>query len=203
MAPFGRIVTARRVGQAVVDTLELWMPTYLGEIERQEGMGVDTLVRPASYTVRSSLVRFPEQQAPAVIVIVPGTAGRPRASGKGVYEAAWQVTVAVIGHGTDLASTRANADRYAAAIRAVMVQKPGLGGFAESVDWEGETYADTDESMARSKAVAAVALAVTVGGVTTRRAGPQSPLGDPFTPPASDPTVQTVHPAIVPTQEEL
>lgn len=186
---FKNIITRQDVEIRVRDTIKTWIDSYLAEVERQNGLNVRQLPRPRSYTRRNEFERWPEDQIPAVIVISPGLTAPPVANGSGQFRGYWGVGVAVITEGQDTDNTRDLAGYYTAAIRALILQRPSLGGFAMGVTWEDERYDDiSDVEMGRTLASGQVVFQVEVEDIVSTKAGPVTPDTPPVTPPDDSPT---------------
>lgn len=185
---FKQIITRQDVELQVIDTLKDWFDTYLAEVERQNALDVRQLPRPRSYSRRNEFERWPEDQIPAVIVISPGLVEPPVANGSGEFRGYWGVGVAVIAEGQDTDNTRDLVGYYTAAIRALILQRPSLGGFAMGVTWEGEHYDDiSDVEMGRTLASGQVVFQVEVEGIVSTKAGPVTPDTPPVDPPPVSP----------------
>lgn len=171
-----RLVSASDVEAALMGQLERWIDSYMSEVERQRDMEVRTLPRPRSWVYSSAVEKFPEDQLPAVILASPGITDPPTADGQGRYSARWRVLVAaeVVARGNRVALGLARL--YATALRATAIQQQALEGLdVWRIDWMGERYDVLDSVDDRTVCVAQVELAVTVGDVTTRGAGPLEP----------------------------
>lgn len=186
---YGQIVTPGMVERAFVATLELWMDDYLGELERVEGYDVGEVVRPAGIITASQFAKWPEDQLPLIMVIAPGTTGKPERHAQGRYNVAWAVTAAAIVSDIDELEARRLAGAYAGAMRAAILQHKMLKsplhpeGFAQFLSWKGEGYGDLGFEDARTLDSCRVEFAVGVEDVTTEHAGPRTPSGSPGTDP--------------------
>jgi hypothetical protein len=131
------------------------------------------------------------------MTICIGLSSRPRKNGEGGYMADFSVGVAAIVSAKDWDSTLSLAKQYAAASRAVMVQKPSCGGFACGVEWLDESYDDIPAADNRTLAAGMSMFVVSVDNVINRQGGPRTwPFPDPPDPgsqPGSHwPLVETV-----------
>ena len=174
---FGKIVVASEIEYAARDLLKKWFTTYLREIERQVGWEGDPLPSPRNYTNRNEFDALPGEELPKVVVISPGTEGRPEhPEGDGYYRAVWQLGVGV----ATAAQTEEEADRmakmYGAAARGIMAQNQDLGGIAVGVYWIRESYDDLpiDDQFANYKQ-AGVYFGVEVEKAVNRWMGPDEP----------------------------
>lgn len=207
MTIFGDIVSRNQVETAVIETLHAWLPTYIAEVQRQTPGWDEALniPQPRSFTSSNEFHKWPDDQLPCIVVICPGLRGTPVREGRGSYRARFAVGVAAVVTAAQPKMTRQIADMYAAAIRACLVQRPSLGGFASAVIWEDETTSDMPTSETRSVSSGQVIFTVEVEGVTTAQAGPTSvtvPPEDPSVPYAEWPLVETTNLEIELNEEE-
>lgn len=184
MTVFGRILHGGQVEDAALATLRAWLPTYLAELERQTGREPGSLPRIRSWSLVSDFSVETEDQLPAGLIVSAGLAEEPERDGERRYAAVWALGVGVITSARDQVTTRRLAMTYAAAIRAVLVQRPALGGLADFVDWIDERYDDVPDDAGRSLAAGRVTFRIGVGDVVTAAAGPSQPdpLPDPLEP---------------------
>ena len=195
MSWFELIIDGGEVEQRVQDTLKAWFPTYLRELELQtndyeEGQ----LPAPRAYNVSESLDTFSEDQLPAIAVISPGLADRPTKTGDGKWSAIWEIGVGIVVSARDEATTRNLSRLYSAVIRAIMLQKRSLGGFADGVLWIDEAYDPLRVEEERTFQAGMLTFHVIVGDVVDQQGGPFTQLPpDPDTMPGADwPLAQTV-----------
>lgn len=172
---FGPIRTAAVAEQAVTATLQRWMPTYVAELERQNGLAAGSIPAVRGWTLTNQFDQSQSDQTPTIIVISPGSEGTPVRSGEGAITVVWRVEVAVIANGRDRASSNLFAKVYAAAIRAIVVQQPSLGGVAAASVYAGESFTDAPADYLPVGAVAVVEFAVTVTEAVNRKLGPLDP----------------------------
>lgn len=193
MSKLKPIISAHQVEDAVEATLKTWFNTYLREIEIQLNLLALALPDPKSYTVVNELDDFPELQLPRVLIISPGMAGPPRPEGDGTLTGFFRVGIGIVAQGNSRESTNRNIKLYAAATRAILLQKPGLGGLATNIDLESEEYDEYSPDQSRTLGVASLVTIVTVPGIVNRRGGPGVPVPPvPDTIPDSDwPVAQT------------
>lgn len=193
MSVFGDIKTGDDVEDAVEATLRLWFRTYLNEIELQKGVPSLNLPAPRSYTNHNEFTTFPEDQLPQCVIISPGMAGPPKMEGDGTFRAFWRLGIGVVNSAKDAASTNRNSKWYAAAVRAIILQHRSLGGIAQGVKWELESYEEGPVESERTLAVASCEFIVEVEGVVDSGQGPAVPEPpDPDDLPGSDwPLVET------------
>ena len=178
MTLFGALTHGGQVEVAVRDTLQLWIGTYLREIERQHDREQLALPAPRSYQVVSESddpARWPEDQLPAIVILSPGFAEEPRHGGDGSYDARYAVSVAAMVSANTQGATRQLARLYGIAIAAVLVQHSSLGSFATGVKWIDESYDDIPNDSSRSLTCVIEAFAVDVPAVLSSNAGPSAP----------------------------
>lgn len=178
MTLFGPIIHAGQVEDAAAATLELWLPTYLREIERQHSRDQLALPDPKSWLIYSQADRpedWPESGLPAILLMCPGLKGAPEREGAGSYRARWDLQAGAVVSASRPAQTRQLAQLYGAAIRAAILQHPGLGGFAQAVTWTDESNGDMSPVDSRSLGYTSVAFAVDVHAVVDAAGGPLLP----------------------------
>lgn len=202
---FARIVTARQVERAMADHLDLWMRTYLREIERVSERPANSIADPKAYIAASDIDKWPEDSTPCVVITSPGLTGPPDRRGDSSYEATWGVGVVPVVGATDEVSTRDLALDYTAAVRAAVMQNRSLGGFAAAVTWLGESYDEVPFEATRTLGAGHVAFGVTVEDVLTEQAGPLEPLPVPEDDPGNWPDATIVDTVVnnVPITEAL
>lgn len=186
---FGPLVVGTATEEAVQATLERWMLTYLGRLDRAIGKTPPWLKPPRSYTITSDWDHFPEEAVPAVLIMCSGVE-KPLMDGKREYRAIFPVKVGIFVESQDRASTDRLAKYYGAALRELLLHKGSLGNFATATTWEGERYGTrvSDRSQ-RTFGTAEVELNVEVRRVVKRLSGPAEPLAKPGEAPPSPPTV--------------
>lgn len=192
MSVFGSLITGSDVEAWVTDTLQTWMATYLGEMERRTGRPGGSLQPPRSYVTVNELVRWPEEQIPAVIIVSPGLADEPARHGDGGYTAGWVVDIGVIVSASSRQATSELAKVYAVAVRAALLQHRSLGGRASGVSWVDESYDDLPAEQGRTLAAGLGRFHVRAKDVVNSDAGTANPVPppDPVIPPGDWPTVR-------------
>jgi len=178
---FQRIVSANQVEEAVRDTLKLWMPVYLQEMELQLGRTRKKVPVPRSFMVAGELEQLRENQLPGILVQSPGLTGVPWHDGEGMYTATWRIISTALVSALDQESTRAVAKLYGAAMRGILVQKPTLGEFAINTKWTSESYNDLPTPDGeRNLTLVSIWCEVTVEDVVNKMGGPRTyPTPDP------------------------
>lgn len=194
---FGPIIGGEQLEVAVKDTLKLWLPTYLAEIERQRGLDPRSLPMIRNFTFANELEKFPEDQLPVAVIISPGIGGDlPTMDGEGQYTAKFICGIAVIVSADTQTNTNRLSKMYGAAIRACLLQQPSLGGFASGVEWQDERFDDIPSEDRRSLAAAQEIFHMEVSGITNERLGMAVPPDDPYAVPAEWPEAETVQVSI-------
>lgn len=192
---FGRIVSGSDVETWCWQTLRTWIGTYLAEVERQAGITAGSMQRPRGFVTSPSLDKWPEDQLPALLVISIGLSEPPLRSGDGRFRARWDMGLACIVSARKQEEARSLAMLYMAALRALFVQRPSLGGNAAGTVWTGESYESLDFDDVRTLMAGIASFTVEVADVVTANAGPLRP-DVPLTPdtePWDDwPTVESV-----------
>lgn len=188
------LVLASDVDDAIVSTLQTWMPQYIAMVSRKIGQAWNWLPPPKSYVVTNDPNHWPEEQLPAVVVANAKTDSHPKRNGQ-AYRVTWPLKIVVFVSANDRPATERLAKYYGGAVRLILAQKPALGGIAAGTEWEGEEYnlriADQDQRVLGS---CANSFCVDVRNVMQAFGGPSDPNGDPSTPPTDDPIATHVPP---------
>lgn len=198
---FGELVTADEVEDALIETLQEWMPTYLMAMEERKGKDAGSLLAPRSWQVVVDDEKWDAQQMPALNVVSAGTNDTPARGSRGTYDATFLTGVVWYLGGADRDLLRRANRWYAAVVREILIQHPPLvGGVSVEVLWMGEEYDTVASDMARTLVAGRTVFAITVDHVVESDAGPIEPVEDP-TPEAypDHPTADEVyaHPEIV------
>lgn len=194
--PIGPLLTRDDVELSMLEHVQTWLVQYLAEVERQKGLAPQTIAAPKSWEVVNEFTRYPEEQMPYIAVISPGIAPRaPRQDGDGQITAWWVLAVGAIVATRDEKSAKVLAGYYGAAIRGLVMQMPMLGGWASGVEWNEEKYDDFPRVTERTMAAVRLGFTVEVESVLNVFNAPRTsegvltPVPDPYTPPAEQPTV--------------
>lgn len=184
---FGNIVTATDVRNAVKDTIQHWSDTYLAFLARHDNQDPTTtgglLPNFASYPDSLDTSRFPEEQLPACVLVVPGITTAPTKHGSGKITANFTVGIAVCVTGQDKSTTIKNAQLYTAAVRLILLQNRSLKGlgstpFANGVVWMREDYTGnlvrSDDT--RTMMAGLLEFVVNVDSVADVSQGPIAPI---------------------------
>src|SRR5215831_6323641 len=172
---FGRIVTGSDVEAWCLGELTVWSSTYLAEVERQAGLSGHDLPRVRSWQTATSFDKWPEDQLPCGLLVSVGLSELPLMDGAGSYRARWQMGLGIIVSARTEAETHRLAQLYVAAHRALIVQRPGLGGNAIGVVWQDENYDQLPFDDERSLGAGMANFTVEVEDVTTWGMGPNAP----------------------------
>lgn len=194
--PFGTVVTRIQIADAVKTVLQDWLPAYIAEIERQNDLTPQSLPMPRSYSTRTEVTKWGEEQTPAVVIVSPGLSGPPRRDGDGDWQAPWAIAVGVITSGSSQESVIENSSFYGAAVRACLLQRTPLPGVDGRLLWLDESYTDIPENDSRSLAAARIEFECLIPNAVGDMDGPApnvEPPEDPYTEPADWPTVETTH----------
>lgn len=197
----GPHLTLSRVKRATLAHVQAWLPTYLRDVERAEGVRADgatplvpgSLPLPRSWRVTDGPVhKWPEDQLPAVIFGSPGLDDSgPRRRGDGEHSGRWVVSLTAVVAGRDADVTDWLVGLYTAALRLLMVQQPLVAGLdMEGVTWQDEAYDDLPAQRTRSLKAGTCTFTMQLGGLASSAFGPVAPLPDPTTDPGPYPTVQ-------------
>ena len=124
---------------------------------------------------------------PAGAIESPGLAGLPARTEAG-WSSTWRVVVGIYDRGETHDATAAKTRRWAAAVRATVLDNAALDGLAQSVTWVTEAYAQqAANNVARTLGGCAVGFDITVPDVVTL------PLIAPANP---EPVVESTHTAV-------
>jgi len=178
---FGRIVTGDDVEQWCLETLRRWSSTYIAEVERQHGLEPGKVARIRAWVTGPSFDKWPEDQVPAVVLQSVGTAAQPLKDGQGRHRARFLMQLDCIAAARTQAETHTLSMLYAAAHRALLLQRPSLEGRAFGLRWLGDDYTQLPYDDVRSIAAAQGTFEVEVDDVVTSGAGPTTP-DDPLVP---------------------
>lgn len=196
----GPSLSLGRLERAVMAHVRLWLPTYLREAERAEGVQADgvTPLQPGSVPLPRSfrptdgrVDKWPEDQLPALIFGSPGLAnGGLRRDGRGEYRGTWVVQLTAVASGRDDTTTRWLAGIYCVALRLLLVQQPKVAGLdVDGIAYEDEAYDRLPFSRGRSLMAGSVSFTLGAGAVASARGGVSAPLPSPTTDPGPPPEV--------------
>jgi hypothetical protein len=190
------MVVGTQVEEAVIETLKTWMPTYMKELERQLGRQQGKIAPIKTYTTRNEFTSFPNDILPLCVVASPGLAEAPTKTGDGDYNGWFAIGVGFAAVAATIEDAAFLSKGYAAAGRAILLHRQGLGGVAQKVEWMDESYDDLVTEDDRSVRAAYNVFRVLVYDIVREYAGPAQPDVDPADPanqPGSTwPTANTV-----------
>lgn len=198
----GPLVTVGNIRSSIIEHANTtgWLNYYLAEAERAEGLTEGTIERPRSWKWPTEVMSWPDDQRPAVLVVIGETEGEPVEYGEGLVQASWNVEMSAVVRGVDENDTEQQASVYSAALRA-FVAKQGLrlpDLTVEGARWRREAYGDLPQQgeFARSLRMAGVGFTLTLSDVVSTVPGvteiPVPPLGDPGPYPAVDTVIVSV-----------
>jgi hypothetical protein len=189
LAVFGNLILATDVDEAALATLELWLPTYLGQIETERDLTAGSLPRPTGSSFASTLSddEFLDHALPAVLATTVGTTGAPVVAADASYEVTWHLTVSCVLRGRTAPETRRNVSLFEGCVRRLLVQQGSLGKRVSGTKWVGTNVASVAD---RTRAGRYLAAGITQFNVFTDQAvqgrvGPVAPANPdpPGTPP--------------------
>lgn len=165
----GLIVTASALEQATLALLQARLVAYGQAVAAQAG--VPAPAPPRSYTAAAGLDRWAEDQLPAVVVVCPGTVGRPELR-EGTYSAAFGLVLGLYCSAATEGSTHELVRLWCAAARTCLAQAPSLGGLCSDLVLLDESYAELPVDGRRSVAAGTVAWEARVDAISDAYAGP-------------------------------
>src|SRR6516164_9245858 len=185
MSIFGALVIGSQVEQAVLDTLQLWFPTYLKEFELEAGLTTDKfsppiIPLPKSYAKANQFQKASAENLPAIVCVSPGLSPRnkPRQEGDGSFRVFFSIGAGVFCGARDRKATLDLVRVYTGIMRQILLQKEGLGNppFADGSSWMDERWDDNFDTVDNQTiASGVVTFEVEVAGVVSRFGGPSLP----------------------------
>jgi hypothetical protein len=191
VSPYGRIITGADVETAAETTIKLWQADYLSEVASQSGLARGVLPQFRSYPRLLDISKWGEDQTPSCVISAPGTLQTPENRQRQV-KARWALGIGCIVSAKDMPSTLRMAQLYTAAVRALILQHPSMGGLSDGVVFISERYDELDANDSRSIASGVVQFGVDVLGITDTSQGPSAPSSDATLPPGDWHTVTSV-----------
>lgn len=179
MSVFGPIITGNDVEQATIETLKLWLPTYLQEMERRNSLDPGSLPTIGFWDTINAFPGTDEVQPPAGFVVSPGLADKPEQHGDGRIDAWWRIGVAVVISAGERRATNELAKLYGAALFTLLAQRSSLGGFASSVELVSLAYDDVPTDYLPVGATAQIECDVLVAAIANAWEGPSEPATGP------------------------
>jgi hypothetical protein len=193
IAEFGPLVTTVDVDEAVIATLQEWLPTYLDQIEIERELGAGYLPRPKLEAYANTLdsAEFLDHTLPAVIVTTAATANPPEITNDFSYITNWKMTVSCIlrGRGTRPAEARRNAALFEGSVRRLLIQQGAIEAIqSKRCRWMSSNVAPLPDATGKGRYLAAgisqwvvfgdVAASWSGGGPLIPNATPYSDLAE-------------------------
>lgn len=170
---YGAMFGGGSVKQAVIQTLDRWLPSYISEINRQ--LGVPVLSVPKSYLYRAD-ERPIAANTSQITVSVPDIYGQPERRRDGTRTTFIAEVRAFFSGKQDWNESEAIAHAYGMACVGAIAQHPSLGGFAETTVWRGGPKLGASERSATQYRVAALTtFHVVVSNALSPYGGPPAP----------------------------
>lgn len=178
---FGENITADEVEDAIIATLQQWMPTYVMAMEERKGKPAGTIHRPKGWQVIVDPDTWTGEQLPSIAVVSAGTNDQPGKGSRGTFDATFLTGVVWWIGGNNHDNVRRLNRWYAAIVREVLVQQPVVvGGVRCHLEWMGEEYDVVASDQARTLQAGRNVFTVTVDHVVESDAGPLTPVEDPY-----------------------
>lgn len=191
MTTYGRIITGADVETAAEATIKIWQADYLAEVASQSGLTRGVLPQFRSFPRLLDVSKWGEDQTPSCVISAPGTLQSPTVMQRKV-NVRWALGIGCIVSAKDMPSTLRLAQLYTAAVRALILQHPSLGGFSDGIAFISERYDELDANDSRSIASGVVQFGVDVLGITDVSQGPSTPSSDATLPSGDWPEVASV-----------
>jgi len=182
---YGRIVTGDSIRAALITHISTWAPSYLAEVARQAGLTAP-LPQFVGYGIEAD-----GAASPVCVVSAASTVGDPVESGDGMVSAHWAVAVAAVIAGNTRDDATRLASLYGAALRAMLLQHPSVGGLTRGLTWTGESTEEVAVNATVSAMACIEGLLLDIPGAVNRHLGLATPPANPV-PPALMGTNQTV-----------
>lgn len=204
---FGLTVDSDDVERALLEHLERWMPTYLGDavrIKDPEGelwpggvgdpseLGMPAVLPVREFTIKHATEdKWPEEQLPMLLAYSPGFNRPPTYEGDGTVTGYFALNLSAIASGSGTEDTKKLGRLYGSAAAKAIFQKPDLGGFARNCRWLGQRNM-RPPNVERERNIMAVInmIEIEVPSILDANEGPVEPLADPGTSPGDWPTVK-------------
>lgn len=171
---YGPIYGGHSVQIAIVNTLRMWLPTYIKEFNRQLGGNILQIVQ--NYNRPADSREWSPDIDVEIDVTVPGTVGKPLSTnGVTGISSVWKADLeAFVYGGTNWQETLALAYAYGAAARGAIVQHQDLMGFAETTNWVADSYFKGKDVGLRWVGIATISFEVSVLNTLSKYGGPPS-----------------------------
>lgn len=172
---FGSITSTIDVEEATLETLRIWIPEWLSEVERQKGKQRGYLNRPPdpeSYHGGDDFDSWKEDDCPEYIVVVKADSLERNASAG--YTVAYNVDIACVLIQQDEEEARTQISLHGAALM-FLVQQATLGGLAERLVMTKAPTPEFPDPTNRRLARAIASFTVWVASVVNENLGPVQP----------------------------
>jgi hypothetical protein len=187
-----RIIHSGQVENAVRETLQTWLHTFLNDAERTAGLTPGHVERPHMWVRTTDALSIPVRKLPTVAIISDGWEQDPswEEDGGSVW---WAVEVSIFAKGVNRDDALDNARLLTAAARQTLESKRSLGDFADDLRLLDEETELLDASRERTLAGGSVVCSVLVPRTISRDPGPAVPDPPDEAPAHPDaPTAETV-----------
>lgn len=188
---FGHYVNPSTVERDMISHLQLWMPTYLGQMERDMTLPPGSL-KVDDWSRKTRLANLAEEAIPKIVVVSPGTHGKPYKHAH-KWCAKWLLRVTAVCSADDEITTRDLAHAYLTAMKLIILQYQRINENpdVEGAEWDGDNYNLLASTDARSIAASQATILVEYKNVADEGEGPTAIAPDPENPqdPGPWPTV--------------
>jgi hypothetical protein len=185
------LVDSGVVGELLKSHLQLWMPTYLAEMDEVKGFQRGYTSRPKSWEIIPAFDLSDMPQMPAIKIVTTGPSEEPKKDGEGRVRATYENNVVAIVESTDSESTKALRDRYEAAIVGAVMHKRSLGSpLVRGTEYGGANGFDLPADERRTKQAVSCRFYIEYETAVNWKEGPSEPIvdPDPYQEPPEDPT---------------
>ena len=204
---FGITIDGDNVERALLEHLQRWMPSYLGDAVRIKDpkgefwpggvgdpseLGEAAVLPVREYTVKHAAEeKWPEEQLPMILAHCPGFGKPPSYEGDGTVTGYFMVNLSAIASGGGIDDTKRLGRVYGSAAAKIIAQKPDLGGFARNVQWmDLKNMRPPGAERERNIMAVVNVLLIEVPNIFDESEGPPLPLPDPGKSPGPWPTVK-------------
>lgn len=183
IADWGPLVITDDVDQAVIQTMQTWLPTYLKQLGTERNLGY-ALPAPNSYANSIDLDELMDHQLPAIIVTTAQTS-KTLGGSNFIYQATWLVTVSAIVRGRRPPETKKTAALFEGAVRRCFLNKCRQNnGPLNDPHWEGSHVAPVADTSGKGRYLAAGigTYNVSTDAAAQSFGGPDVPNADEYAP---------------------
>lgn len=202
MSIFGKLISPPDVEKAVVAHINVWLDTYLYEIERQAGLKKRSLTRPPtpeSIRGAADFTVYEGDELPMVLVIANPAGEEPERDAAAGYTQTYEIQVAAVMFTENEDEARVSAGYYGGAIQGFMVQRGDLGGIASSTVMVAAPHTSMPDPDERRLMLCTATFHSHITPIVVDDAGPDAPTpsdssaygGTPQAPFGNWPTVST------------